>query len=154
MDDHRQRLDPRMGWVLLAQWCLPTVLPALALAIGAAAAGESPVALSAGAAAVALLLAGWVRATLIRRRWSYRFGEYALELTHGWIVHHTSVVPYHRIQTVEQSAGPMMRWLGLVGLTLRTASASTDGTIPGLRAERADDLRRELATRAGRDDAV
>jgi membrane protein YdbS with pleckstrin-like domain len=154
VDDGRQRLDPRMRWVLLVPWCLATVLPALALAIGAAVTGESAGALIAAAAAIALLLAGWVRAAMILRRWSYRFGEHALELTHGWIVHRTSVVPYHRIQTVEQSAGPMMRWFGLVGLTLRTASASTDGTIPGLQSERADALRRELAVRAGRDDAV
>lgn len=154
LDERAQRLDPRMRWVLLAPWCLVTVIVPLVVAVGAAATGETVAALIAAAVAVAMLLIGWMRASLILRRWSYRFGEQALELQHGWIVHRTSVVPYHRIQTVEQSAGPMMRWFGLVGLTLRTASASTDGTIPGLQVARADALRRELATRAGRDDAV
>lgn len=154
MDDGVQRLDPRMRWVLLAPSYLFTVLPPLVIAASAAVAGEPLAAVVAVAVAVLMALTGWVRASLILRRWSYRFGEHALELQHGWLVHRTSVVPYHRIQTVEQSAGPMMRWFGLVGLTLRTASASTDGTIPGLEVARADALRRELATRAGRDDAV
>jgi uncharacterized protein len=154
MDDEVQRLDPRMRWVLLVPWCLITVLPPLVVAVGAAIADEPATALIAAAAAAVTALVGWVRASLILRRWSYHFGEHALELCHGWIVHRTSVVPYHRIQTVEQSAGPMMRWFGLVALALRTASASTDGAVPGLRVDQADALRRELAVRAGRDDAV
>ena len=65
-----------------------------------------------------------------------------------------SLVPYHRIQQIDVTRGPLERALGLSHLVLRTASATSDGMIPGIPAERADELRRLLLERAGLDDAV
>lgn len=59
-----------------------------------------------------------------------------------------TVVPYGRIQFVDVTTGPFTRPLGLKGVTLHTASASTDAKIPGLEAAEADALRERLAVNA------
>jgi membrane protein YdbS with pleckstrin-like domain len=70
------------------------------------------------------------------------------------IIANESLVPYHRIQQIDVERGPLDRLLGLSSLVLRTASATTDGKIPGIPAATADALRVRLLTRAGADDAV
>ena len=59
-----------------------------------------------------------------------------------------------RVQNVDVSQGPLERWLGLKKLTIRTASASTDATIPGLDDADAEQLRIRILERAGQDAAV
>lgn len=59
-----------------------------------------------------------------------------------------TVVPYGRIQFVDVAAGPITRQLGLKSVSLHTASATTDATIPGLLAADADALRERLAVGA------
>lgn len=71
-----------------------------------------------------------------------------LLITKGKITQNFTVVPYGRIQFVDVSTGPFTRPLGLKGLALHTASATTDATIPGLPAEEADALRERLAFQA------
>jgi uncharacterized protein len=155
-DEPTQHLDPAMRWVWLIPWMALLVLPLVVLAVVVGWLGDDAVALVVILSALAAVsaLAGALRVRSLLRRTTYRFGDAALELSRGWLVHRTSVVPYHRIQTVDQSAGPLLRRFGLVSLTLRTASAFTDAAIPGISAARADTLRRDLAARSGRDDAV
>lgn len=57
-------------------------------------------------------------------------------------------VPYGRMQLVDINRGPLSRMLGLSELKFVTAAASTGVTIPGLRAEDADDLRDRLVALA------
>ncbi len=86
--------------------------------------------------------------------WRYRFGPDALELEYGVWWHTSSAVPYQRIQQVEIEHGPLQRRLGLVGLSLRTASASSLGSLPGIAEAEAGALRSWLLRRAGADDGA
>lgn len=71
-----------------------------------------------------------------------------LLVTRGKIWHTFTVVPYGRIQFVDVTAGPVERAMGLKKVKLRTASPSSDATIPGLLAADADALRERLAVKA------
>jgi uncharacterized protein len=86
--------------------------------------------------------------------WTFRFSTDALELRNGVWWRAASGVPYHRIQQVDVTQGPIQRRLGMVELRLRTASATSDGTIPGLDADEAESLRQLLLARAERDDGT
>jgi membrane protein YdbS with pleckstrin-like domain len=61
------------------------------------------------------------------------------------LVRRTSVVPYGRMQYVDVTAGPLARRLGLAQVTLHTAAAATDASIPGLLSAEASRLRDRLA---------
>ena len=88
------------------------------------------------------------------RYWRYGMGDDTLILEYGVWTRRQSITPYFRVQNVDISQGPLERWLGLKRLTIKTASAFTDATIPGLDAAEADNLRLVILERAGRDAAV
>lgn len=99
----------------------------------------------------------WMVSARLARRyraWRYRFGSESLELRRGvwWRV--ATSVPYHRIQQVDVIQGPIQRHYGMVELLLRTASAGTDCTLPGVPEGDADELRAWLSERAERDDGA
>lgn len=100
-------------------------------------------------AGVGVVLTG-VRCALATRYWSsWGYAELAddLWITHGVMFRHLTVVPYGRMQVVEISSGPLERALGLCTVTLVTASAETDATIPGLDPDEAAKLRDRLTQR-------
>lgn len=102
-----------------------------------------------------LLLLGATGAAMLHWGfWWWGTGDEALELGHGVVIRHASYVPFHRIQQIDVERGPLERALGLARLTVHTASATTDASIPGLALEEARALRRHLLERAGRDDGV
>ncbi len=95
------------------------------------------------AAATGLLLQA------VARRWAawgYLEREDDLLVRRGVLVRRTSVVPYGRMQYVDVTAGPLDRRLGLATVTLHTAAAATDASVPGLRADEAARLRDRLVT--------
>lgn len=104
--------------------------------------------------AVVLLVLQLLNAELGNRTMRYRFTDRALEIQRGWLVRRRSLLPYHRIQRVDETSGPIMRRFGLVTLQLRTASTQSDGQIPGLDRSAAESVRRDLISRSGADDAV
>lgn len=118
--------------------------------------GAGPVA---GIAALVLLtivvggLAAWWTA-LVWRSWRFRVGDGALELRHGVLTRRESTIPYHRVQHIDTEAGPLERRLGLTTLVLRTASASSDSTVPGIDAVHADALRTRILALVGTGDAT
>jgi membrane protein YdbS with pleckstrin-like domain len=114
---------------------------------GSAAVLAAVVAIGGVAAAV-----GWSR--LAYDRWRVQLADRALVLQHGVIWHTLSTVPYARLQHVDVSRGPFERMLGLARVQLHTASADTDGAIPGLDQALADQVRDLLLARAGTTDAV
>ena len=65
-----------------------------------------------------------------------------------------STIPYHRVQHIDLEAGPLERRLGLTSLILRTASASSDSTVPGIDAGDAEALRARILALVGTGDAV
>lgn len=104
-----------------------------------------------------LAVGGLSGLVLVRRRyraWRYRFGPDALELERGIWWRTASAVPYQRIQQVEVEHGPIQRRLGLVQLSLRTASTSSLGSLPGIAEAEAGTIRSWLLRRAGADDGA
>ena len=115
------------------------------------------------AAAVLLLMRGPVEAVAallvtaaltgqllvaVQRRfaaWGYLEREDDLLVRRGVLVRRTSVVPYGRMQYVDVTAGPLDRRMGLATVTLHTAAAATDASVPGLLAPEAARLRDRLA---------
>ncbi|MDP2292860.1 MAG: PH domain-containing protein [Actinomycetota bacterium] len=99
----------------------------------------------------------WMASARVARRyraWRYRFGPDSLELRRGVWWHVATSVPYHRIQQVDVNQGPIQRHYGMVELRLRTASAGSDCSLPGVPQADADELRAWLAARAERDDGA
>jgi len=92
--------------------------------------------------------------TIRYAHWHYGLAEDVLILQRGVFTQRRSMTPYFRVQNVDISQGPLERWLGLKRLTIRTASAFTDASIPGLAGESAEGLRVRILERAGRDAAV
>lgn len=156
----RQGLDPRVRTV----WRVGSVVSAVVtaavvtgiLAIVTAVADRAGPALLLAGPAVGVLMAalGWWHAARAHARWSWALTDHALELDHGVWWQQTSAVPYPRLQQIDVEQGPLERRLGLVTLHLRTAAASSDGHIPGIAADRADEVRTRILERAGRGDAV
>ena len=102
-------------------------------------------------ALAALLAAGVVTLLLlvaVQRRfeaWGYLEREDDLLVRRGVLVRRTSVVPYGRMQYVDVTAGPLARRFDLATVTLHTAAAATDASVPGLLTAEADRLRDRLA---------
>jgi len=109
------------------------------------------------AMAASALLGGFLSWWLPRARyryWGYQLSPDGLVLQHGVLWRTHSVIPYVRIQHVDVGQGPVERRFGLSRLQVHTAAATTDSTIPGIRADEAESLRRALLARVGDDDAV
>lgn len=88
-----------------------------------------------------------IRLVLVERNyhaWGYVEREDDLYITHGVLFRTLVAVPYGRMQLVEVGSGPLERAFGLANITLKTASADTDATIPGLTPDEAARLRDRL----------
>lgn len=120
---------------------LPGAIGSLVLAVPAGGAGVLA-GLAATAACSGLLLLA------VERRyaaWGYLERDDDLLVRRGVLVRRTSVVPYGRMQYVDVTAGPLARRFDLAMVTLHTAAAATDASIPGLRTDEAARLRDRLA---------
>jgi len=107
---------------------------------------------------VALVVLGTVHALLRYRRWRFQLDADSLFLVRGVITRVDTSVPYVRVQHVDTQRSPWERALGLSSVVVFTAgSRGADITIPGLRPERATELRerlRDLAIESEGADAV
>ena len=99
------------------------------------------------AVVLAAALTGLLLLAVQRRfeAWGYLERADDLLVRRGVLVRRTSVVPYGRMQYVDVTAGPLDRRLGLATVTLHTAAAATDASVPGLLAAEAARLRDRLA---------
>jgi len=140
-------------WRIRASLSLGAVV-ALVLAAGAGSGAWLGGTLAAGllAAGGGALVRWWT--ALVWRAWQFRIGEGALHLRHGVLTRRESTIPFHRVQHIDLEAGPLERRLGLTSLVLRTASASSDATIPGIDAGDADELRERILALVGTGDAL
>ena len=102
-----------------------------------------------GLVVIALLPLAVVGAGLDHRHFRYEVTDLGLSVASGWIWRSHQVVPHARVQTVDTTAGPLLRAFGLVSVQVRTASAHGGTSIPGLTPPVADRLVEELALRAG-----
>ena len=144
---------------VLSLWRLRAALglggvAALVLAVGVGTGAWLPGLVVAALLGVAggLLIAWWTR--LVWRSWQFRIGDGALHLRHGVLTRRESTIPFHRVQHIDLEAGPLERRFRLTSLILRTASASSDSTVPGIDADDADELRARILTLVGTGDAL
>lgn len=96
---------------------------------------------------VAALVTIGLRFHFLRRScgsWGYVEREDDLYITHGVLFRSLVAVPYGRMQLVEVESGPLERAFGIATVSLKTASAETNATIPGLPPEEAARLRDRL----------
>jgi membrane protein YdbS with pleckstrin-like domain len=118
---------------------------------------DVPTALLAGGW-LALAMYGIVHAVLAHRIWRFDLQEDALFLVRGVLTRTDTSVPYVRVQHVDTTRGPVERSVGLASVVVYTAgSRGADITIPGLRPDRATELRerlRDLAIESEATDAV
>ena len=155
-----RQLDPRIRTVWRVGAALRSALVAVVLLAAAGIAIGADVLAPPVAIGLALVLAlgvaafGWWWPGVTYRHWSYRLGDEAIEVDHGVAFRVHSVIPYFRVQHVDTAQGPIDRRLGLTSLTIHTASAATDATLPGLADEDARSVRALVLDRAGAGDAV
>lgn len=102
-----------------------------------------------GIVVVALAVSSFVTPRLDYEHYRYEVMELGLYVARGWLWRRWQIVPHARVQTVDTTAGPLLRVFGLVSVEVATASAAGSTSIPGLRPEVADELVEELALRAG-----
>jgi membrane protein YdbS with pleckstrin-like domain len=139
-----RRPDRGLLVVRRAQCLLLLALPGLLLSGGALLAGAVE-ALAALLVTVALTGIALVSAERRWCAWGYAERDDDLLVRRGVLVRRLSVVPYGRLQYVDVTAGPLDRRLGIARVTLHTAAAASDASIPGLPAAEATRLRDRLA---------
>lgn len=88
------------------------------------------------------------------RAWRYRFTVDALEVEHGVFWRASSSMPYHRLQQVDVSQGPLERRFQMSSVRLRSAAATTDATIPGVADGEVEEIRERVMRATGRDDGA
>jgi membrane protein YdbS with pleckstrin-like domain len=149
-------LDPRMRAYWTAESLIATAVAAVLTAVVAvltaladATTAAWIVAVVGGLVVLALGVSAFVTPRLDYRHYRYEVTDLGLYVARGWLWRRWQVVPHARVQTVDTTAGPLLRAFGLVEVEVTTASAAGGTSIPGLRPEVADTLVAELARRAG-----
>jgi membrane protein YdbS with pleckstrin-like domain len=94
--------------------------------------------------AVVIVVVRWVLIGRTYRSWGYVERDDDLYITSGVLFRSLVAVPYGRMQLVEVASGPLERSFKLATVSLKTASAETDATIPGLDPAEAARLRDRL----------
>ena len=150
-------LSPKVLLLWRFFWgAIGAAITAIAVIIGAASVDlpvAARVAIPVVVAAIAIALVAAVPAAAYDR-WRYRVTDDGLDLQHGLVVHHQSSIPHFRVQHVDIRRGLIQRQLGIVSLTISTASPATDAQLPGLDPEQAEGIRRRVLDRAEADDGV
>ncbi len=154
IDDTPRALAPRVNTLWRISMLGQAILPSALLGVGAWVVSPTrDLLLAIGIASIPWVIAGVLAARLPARRyaaWRYRVTDDALRIDRGVMIRVESVVPYTRIQHVDTEQGPIERMLGLMRVTVHTASGSGASlTIPGLLPVDADALRERLALLAG-----
>ncbi|HEX7135645.1 MAG TPA: PH domain-containing protein [Iamia sp.] len=156
-DGAHQPLDPRVRrlWQTAALLATAPVVLVL-LGTGAIVGAEVGALPGLGLVALAVVVVGLAVAVpvLRHRRWSWALTDEGLELAHGVVVRTESAIPAFRVQQVDIRQGPLERAFGLVTLQITTASSGSDGTLPGIDAAGADEVRRRILRRVAADDGV
>jgi hypothetical protein len=130
-----------------------TVLAAIAVGIDRFLLTLPPTLVAAGW--LVLVVLGTVHAVAAHRIWRFELQDDALYLVRGVVTRTDTSVPYVRVQHVDTRRGPIERTAGLSSVVVYTAgSRGADITIPGLRPDRATELRERLRDLAGESEAT
>jgi membrane protein YdbS with pleckstrin-like domain len=103
----------------------------------------------AGLVVLGLAVSAFVTPRLDWEHYRYEVTELGLYVARGWLWRRWQIVPHARVQTVDTTAGPLLRLFGLVSVAVTTASAAGGTEIPGLPPDVAAALVTELSRRAG-----
>jgi len=102
-----------------------------------------------------LVVLGIAHAIAAHRIWRFDLQDDALFLLRGVVTRTDTSVPYVRVQHVDTTRGPVERAIGLASVVVYTAGTrGADITIPGLRPERATELREQLRDLANESEAT
>jgi hypothetical protein len=80
------------------------------------------------------------------RVWRYDLDEHELDLQHGLLVVHRTLVPLVRVQHVDTVQGPIAKLFHLSAVTISTAASTHE--IPALSDDVADELRDRISAMA------
>lgn len=88
-------------------------------------------------------------ANLVYRNWKYEFTKSGVKIEKGVISKDYISIPYDRIQNVDIRRGIPERLLGLSTLQIQTAgeTGGSEGKLPGLGIETAQEIREKLSER-------
>jgi membrane protein YdbS with pleckstrin-like domain len=153
-------LDPALDWQpvspkLVTERRIPLLLLVAGSAVCAIIAGTTSLSASGriiwwtmAAAAMGLAAVGWfVVVPRTATSWRYAERDDDLLVRRGRLFKRLTVVPYGRMQVIDVRANPVSQRLGIATVTLVTASADTDATIPGVPVDVAHELRDRLAAK-------
>ncbi len=166
-----QKLDPKFVWFMLINstfswlftWVVLFVGFGISFVLSANEEGGSALSGVLGlvfagffAFLVLTILASYVWARLTYHYYRYELREDGFRKEHGVIWKKYVTIPYDRIQNVDIYRGILSRLLGLSDLQVQTAGGITagsygafsEGRLPGLSKEVAEELRDELVRRA------
>ena len=142
-----ERLDSRVRVIWLLRVFVGSVVAGVVAAIATGVVDRvavSPLLVGGGVFAVLFVL-GAVHTVLRYRAWHFEVREDTLYIERGVLVNVRTVVPFVRVQHVDARRGPIERVLGLSSVVVYTAgSRGADVSIPGLVADRADDVQETL----------
>lgn len=143
------RVEAAIGTALLA-------IPLAAVFVGAAILGNPLPLWSLAVALVVLLLLGVLLIGVVPSvrymRWRFDVSEEEVDILEGVLIRKRTIIPLVRVQHVNTSQGPILRWLGLSTVSISTAAG--EHPIPALSVEAADELRDRIAVwaRVARED--
>ena len=146
-----QRLHPRalkfwrvQSFIAVVAGVLPATI-SVGLLLGQGLPVPLVVAFVGGVSALALWLAMWLP-KLAYDRFGYSIREHDFYVERGVLLKRRTSIPLSRIQHVDTHQGPLEQLMKLSQLHVFTASGmSSDGCLPGLSRQMADDLRDQLA---------
>ncbi len=111
--------------VLLADWRVAGLLPALVALVAISGIGVGP--------------------ARVYRRLGYSIDDRLLRVVRGWLVHLDTIVPFVRVQHIDVLRGPLDKVFGTASLVVHTAGThNSNVTLPGLAPERAAELRETI----------
>jgi uncharacterized protein len=142
VQDPSNRLDPRVRLV----WWTSAGLGAAAVLVAAfvAAAAVDPFPAPLVLVVVPVLALATLGPHLGYRRWRYEIRVRDVYLKRGFLFARFTLIPFDRIQYVENRQGPLDRLFGLTQVIIYTA-AGPSGKIPGLDVAEAEAIREELS---------
>lgn len=76
-------------------------------------------------------------------RWRYEVSEHEIEVQHGLFIVKRTIIPMVRVQHVDTTQGPILKYYGLGNISISTAA--TTHIIPALHMEEADRLRGRIS---------
>ena len=144
----RQMLSPSVRWVWFVGYLIPSLLATLVVLQLDLFVFPTRTGLATSLTMVGLLAFAVWRTMTRYRNWSWELDETELIIDRGVVFKLTRIVPRVRIQHVDLSSGPVDRLFNLRQLSIYTAGTrEADASIPGLTAERAEELRQALIHR-------